>query len=706
MIKISVIIIAHDQGQFLYRTIRGIFSSYEKSVIEVICCLDTPSPETLKFVEIAKNKFPQIKVLNTEHLDNGLSRNEAAKTASGEYLLFLNAGDIILPNTILNFYKYAKASERNIYVPTYTVDFDFENQKIEKHESARTFSQGKELLFMRNPWGEVFFIKKDLFEENCYQATDIVNKIKFSTQSFFEEAIANSCKILVVPETVAFTRHLEVDNYMYYNFADKGTKLFKQAKTSRNLEDNSKTEEISNLNKPKLDTKESEDNRFFLKKIISALFPKFYLRLFSIKEKLLGKTKTEESYPNWLILDWKNANKFDDLIFPIKFGSSDIWFQYNQSLPRLYDSLINVFEQNIDYLVFCPWIKTGGADKLTLNFVRAISEIFPKSQIGLITTECERSKFPDNLPENIKIIEFGILTEDLNEKEREVFFMRFLMQKKVKNIVNINSNLMFQVMKKFKSTLSKDSKMYCFCFSPSEDKNGKYSGYAFKYLPYIADSMKYVLTDNLSITSFLTETFGIEEQKFKCLYQPISELKEREFEEEKEGIDILWASRIDYEKLPQVLEKIVKNSDSQMRFHIFGKSILDKSFNIGRVAKYKNARYYGGFENGLANIPDKVFDLYLYTSAFDGMPNAVLEAVALGLPVISSDVGGIHEVIENGHSGLLVKDVEKHSEYLEKIKVLMDNRNLLKKYSQNAQKKLSKQHSWESYINNLKTIFK
>ena len=47
-------------------------------------------------------------------------------------------------------------------------------------------------------------------------------------------------------------------------------------------------------------------------------------------------------------------------------------------------------------------------------------------------------------------------------------------------------------------------------------------------------------------------------------------------------------------------------------------------------------------------------DLYVFPSLSEGMPRAVLEAMAMGLPVVSSQVDGIGEVIENNETGLLV----------------------------------------------------
>jgi glycosyltransferase involved in cell wall biosynthesis len=47
-------------------------------------------------------------------------------------------------------------------------------------------------------------------------------------------------------------------------------------------------------------------------------------------------------------------------------------------------------------------------------------------------------------------------------------------------------------------------------------------------------------------------------------------------------------------------------------------------------------------------------DIFVLSSEWEGCPNVVLEAMAHGVPVVATAVGGVPELVENGISGILV----------------------------------------------------
>ena len=74
-------------------------------------------------------------------------------------------------------------------------------------------------------------------------------------------------------------------------------------------------------------------------------------------------------------------------------------------------------------------------------------------------------------------------------------------------------------------------------------------------------------------------------------------------------------------------------------------------------------------------------DLFVFPSYHEGMPNAVLEAMAFGLPILTTRVGGIPDFFEEGKMGFFI-DMYSSEDIVEKIKMLDTDRELVQKISE------------------------
>jgi glycosyltransferase involved in cell wall biosynthesis len=87
-------------------------------------------------------------------------------------------------------------------------------------------------------------------------------------------------------------------------------------------------------------------------------------------------------------------------------------------------------------------------------------------------------------------------------------------------------------------------------------------------------------------------------------------------------------------------------------------------------------------------------DIMLNPSRIDNMPNAILEAYACAIPVVSTNVGGIPFVARDSETALLV-DVGDSSALAERVCTLIEDDELALRLSQNGLRE-ARQYSWEA----------
>jgi glycosyltransferase involved in cell wall biosynthesis len=78
-------------------------------------------------------------------------------------------------------------------------------------------------------------------------------------------------------------------------------------------------------------------------------------------------------------------------------------------------------------------------------------------------------------------------------------------------------------------------------------------------------------------------------------------------------------------------------------------SLVDQALALG----IQDAVRFTGVRNDVPRI-FRVIDLLVLTSDWEGLPNVVLEALAAGVPVVATDVGGVRELLIDGVTGYVV----------------------------------------------------
>ena len=97
-------------------------------------------------------------------------------------------------------------------------------------------------------------------------------------------------------------------------------------------------------------------------------------------------------------------------------------------------------------------------------------------------------------------------------------------------------------------------------------------------------------------------------------------------------------------------------------------------------------------------------DVLLYPTAAENLSLTCLKSMACGTPVISSDVGGQREAIEDGVNGFLCEP-ERYDQISERIVQLADDEDMLRRLSLDARRTVVERFDIKMYISNLITYY-
>ena len=98
------------------------------------------------------------------------------------------------------------------------------------------------------------------------------------------------------------------------------------------------------------------------------------------------------------------------------------------------------------------------------------------------------------------------------------------------------------------------------------------------------------------------------------------------------------------------------------------------------------------------------FDCFVLASRREGLPLALLEAMAAGVPVLATRVGGNTEVIESGVDGLLV-DPASMDEFAAAMIAMAENKDLRERFARKGREKARKSFSEDNFIRSSQELY-
>lgn len=149
--------------------------------------------------------------------------------------------------------------------------------------------------------------------------------------------------------------------------------------------------------------------------------------------------------------------------------------------------------------------------------------------------------------------------------------------------------------------------------------------------------------------------------------------------------------------------KMCYNNGYYYSFLLVGQLDSDNSITIGEINEYKEYVNYLGRREDIKELLT-VSDIFVLPTFYrEGVPRVLLESSALGLPIITTNMPGCKDVVEDEYNGKLV-NVEDSNDLYEKIIYLAENENLCKKFSENAKVKV-KEFDLDKIVENYNKVY-
>ncbi len=368
------------------------------------------------------------------------------------------------------------------------------------------------------------------------------------------------------------------------------------------------------------------------------------------------------------------------------------------------------------YWIALPFLATGGAERVALNLAQALREARPGNSVVLLATDRKLGGAALELPGEVCVVAFDDwLGEGAAYARKQALLRSMLLACRPHFLHNINSEVAWHLILAEGEHLKRFTRLYASIFAFQFASDGKTRiGYAEYFLKQGIPHLSGLLSDNRRFIEDAANVYELDaptRARMHAIYQPcrlFTGARAAQLPTADAGsgvparahrLQVLWAGRLDAEKRVDLLLSVIRLCDFA-DFHIFGQVVLGDN---ERLPSLPNLFYEGPFSSPLQWVERHRFDAFVFTSRWEGMPNTLIEAGALGIPVIAPTVGGIGELISE-QTGFALPERPSAEDYRAALAGIAESPVDARQRADRLRELVELRHAWPAFADALSKV--
>ena len=467
-----------------------------------------------------------------------------------------------------------------------------------------------------------------------------------------------------------------------------------------------------------------EDWYLWIKLIKAGKFPVRMNSLLTYYRQKKGtselKSSNEENKKNALRIIEEAKRDIVDYKDAIQFPKYDYnWEEIKDEIIKIKDTQKS---NKINILMIIPWMVTGGADRFNLDLIKRMDR--KKFSFTIISTMPSKNEWRRQFEKYATIYD---LTTFLEMKDWIGFINYIIKKNNIKLIFNSNSEFGYRILPYLKAKYPQISITDFVHMEEWYIRNGGFS----RDSSIMQNVIDKTFTCNENSRNIFINYFKRNESEIKTIYIGVDEKKfdpQKYNKEEiidkindkrlsKDKIIISYICRIAEQKRPYLMLEVVKKlAEIRENFVVVVAGEGSLLNGLKKNVKKEKLDDFFVFVGNKKNTEEiyAISDLTLNTSIKEGLALTSYESLAMGVPVVSSDVGGQKELI-NKEVGVTVPCIQQEreilnynyteEEVLNYIVAIQEVINNLKYYKSNCRKRILNRFTIDNMIKNMEKEF-